>query len=37
MMDNMTNWRTETRNIYFSEFKLHVIGLHPNLEPTWLK
>ncbi|MND41931.1 Transposase [compost metagenome] len=27
MMENMTDWRTEARNIYSNEFKLHVVGL----------
>ncbi|MEG0101889.1 MAG: transposase [Citrobacter sp.] len=26
-MENMTDWRTEARNIYSNEFKLHVVGL----------
>jgi transposase len=27
MMENMTDWRTEARNIYSNDFKLHVVGL----------
>lgn len=26
-MKNITDWRTEARNIYSNEFKLHVVGL----------
>ncbi|BFT83989.1 hypothetical protein GVv1_47810 (plasmid) [Enterobacter pseudoroggenkampii] len=32
MMENMTDWRTEARNIYSNEFKLYVVGL---ASKTW--